>query len=119
MKKKKRKGAAQPQPYALQLQAMKEQRIGNERQDSAEVICKLAGFTLNEVYGFGFHRINRFLEKLMENTRELYADREQKMHWVDNKFRELGFIVTENGRILCCTDANGAPVKRRECHEKQ
>lgn len=116
--KKRRKGAAQTPPYALQLQAMKEQQIGNERQDSAVVICKLAGFTLNEVYGFGFHRINRFMSALMENIRELYADREQKMHWVDDKFRELGFIVTEDGRILCCTDANGKPIKRRDRHEE-
>lgn len=111
--KKRRQGTAQPLPYALQLQMRRAQEIGDERQDSAEVICKLAGFTLNEVAGWGFFRLNRFINKLMENTREFYSDREQMEHWVNKRFNDLGFLVSKDGRILCCTDEHGEPVKKR------
>ncbi len=117
MKQRRRKGPAMQRPYAERLQAMHDQEIGDHRQDSAEVAIKLACLTLNEIDHWGFRRLARFCQALMDNVREYYSDRERMEYWVDKRFEKMGFLVTEEGGIKCCVDREGNPI-RKEAFEK-
>ena len=111
---KKRKGPAQQLPYADRLRMQKQQQIGDERQDSAEIIIKLACLTLNDMEGWSFVRLTRFALNLIDNIKEYYSDPERMENWVNKRFDAMGFVVTDDGDLKARLDASGNPVKKKE-----
>lgn len=71
---KKKKGASQPLPYAVRLQQEKRMLADVERQAIVHhcltTIYQAAAVTLNDEFGFGRERIERFRDKLNETMLE-------------------------------------------------
>lgn len=114
MKNRKRKGPAQQLPYADRLLMEKQQKIADERQDSAEIIIKLACLTLNDMEGWSFVRLTRFAMNLIENVKEYYSDPERMENWVNKRFDKMGYVVTADGDLKAKLDAAGNPVRKKE-----
>ena len=99
-------------PYAERLAEQKLEQIANHRQDSAEVIIKLACITLNELEHYGFQRMARFSQALMENVVEFYNDRERMEHWVNKRLEDIGFEISKDGNVRAYVDETGRMVKK-------
>lgn len=114
---KRKKTAPAQLPYAVRLQQRKAKEIGDERQDAAETVIKLACLALNETEGLGFYRLSRFAVKLMENVKEFYADRERMEYWVNKRLCDMGFEISDRGTVLANVDAQGDYIKRGTPHD--
>lgn len=74
MSKKKHKGASQPLPYAVRIQQGKRLLEDTERKAIVHhcltTIYQAAAVALNEEFGFGSERVERFRDKLNETMLE-------------------------------------------------
>ena len=112
--KRRRKGPAVTLPFSDRLRMAKEQQIGDEREDAATVIVKLACITLNEMDHYGLKRLTEFGVALIANVREYYSDPERMEHWVRKQLEAIGFAVDEDGSVLACQDQDGNVISRKE-----
>ena len=96
-------------PYKDRLMVNKYASIAAHRDNAALIAMKIATVALNDTEGMGYLRLSRFAKRQHELTEEFYADPEYQEAKLDERLRQLGFLV-ENGRIYCAEDDNGQIV---------
>lgn len=96
-------------PYKDRLMVNKYASIAAHRDNAALIAMKIATVALNDTEGMGYLRMSRFAKRQHELTEEFYADPEYQEAKLDERLRQLGFLV-ENGRIYCAEDDNGQIV---------
>ena len=96
-------------PYKDRLMVNKYASIAAHRDNAALIAMKIATVALNDTEGMGYLRLSRFAKRQHELTEEFYADPEYQEAKLDERLRQLGFLV-ENGRIYCAEVDNGQIV---------
>lgn len=96
-------------PYKDRLMVNKFASIAAHRDNSALIAMKIAMVALNDTEGLGYLRLSRFAKRQHELNEEFYSDPEYQEAKLDERLRQLGFIV-ENGRIYCAEDDDGKIV---------
>ena len=114
---KKKKGAAQPRPYAQRLAQQKIDTITAHREDAAQTVAALACITLNDLDHWGKERLDRFANLLMQNVHEYYSDRERMDAWLMKRLKALGFNVAESDPLPKVLDMEWVQVKRGTPHD--
>lgn len=96
-------------PYKDRLMVNKFATIAQHRDNSALIAMKIAMVALNDTEGLGYLRLSRFARQQHALTEEFYSDPEYQETKLDERLRQLGFVV-ENGRIYCAEDDDGQIV---------
>lgn len=103
-------------PYKDRLMVNKYVTIAQHRDNSALIAMKIATVALNDTEGMGYLRLSRFARRQHELTEEFYADPEYQEAKLDERLRQLGFLV-ENGRLYCAEDDDGQIVPTKTLQE--
>lgn len=96
-------------PYKDRLMVNRFATIAQHRDNSALIAMKIAMVALNDTEGLGYLRLSRFAKRQHCLTEEFYSDPEYQEAKLDERLRQLGFLV-ENGRIYCAEDDDGEIV---------
>ena len=87
-------------PYADRLLIQRYDNVAQHRNDAAATALKLACVALNESEGLGLQRLTRFARTLRLLINEYYSDIEVGEAHLNKRLEQLGFIVSEDGRIF-------------------
>lgn len=96
-------------PYKDRLMVNKFANIAAHRDNAALIAMKIAMVALNDTEGLGYLRLSRFAKRQHELTEEFYKEPEYQEEKLDERLRQMGFLV-ENGRIYCAEDDGGQIV---------
>ena len=96
-------------PLADRLLMQKYQDIADHRNDAARIAMMIACVALNDTEGLGYLRLSRFAKRQADLIAEYYADPEVGSVHLQNRLRELGFIV-KDGRMYAVENQDGEVV---------
>lgn len=96
-------------PYVERLRVNKLANIAAHRDDAHLTELKISLVSLNESEGLGYVRLSRYAQVQQKNREEYYSDPEYMSVKLDQRLRQLGFIV-EDGRLICAVDNAGKIV---------
>lgn len=102
-------------PYKDRLMVHQFANIAQHRDHSALVANKVGMVALNDTEGLGYLRLSRFAKRYHFLNEEYYSDPEYQEAKLDQRLRQLGFLV-EDGRVYCAEDDDGeiAPTSTLE-----
>ena len=89
------------------------------RDDAAKNALQLACVALNNTEGLGYLRLARFVRELQALTNEFYSDPEVGAAHLKTRLEQLGFMVSEDGRMYAVEDSAGEIVKLGSVPEAQ
>ena len=92
-------------PYKDRLMVNQFANIAQHRDHSALVANKVGMVALNDTEGLGYLRLSRFAKRYHFLNEEYYKDPEYQEAKLDDRLRQLGFLV-EDGRVYCAEDDN-------------
>lgn len=92
-------------PYKDRLMVNQFANIAQHRDHSALVANKVGMVALNDTEGLGYLRLSRFAKRYHFLNEEYYKDPEYQEAKLDQRLRQLGFLV-EDGRVFCAEDDN-------------
>ena len=87
-------------PYKDRLLMSKYRTIAQHRDDAAATALKIACVALSDTEGLGYTRLCRFADRLRELLEEYYKDPEIESAHLIARLRQLGFTVTDDGRMF-------------------
>ena len=90
-------------PYKDRLMVHQFANIAQHRDHSALVANKVGMVSLNDTEGLGYLRLSRFAKRYHFLNEEYYKDPEYQEAKLDDRLRQLGFVV-EDGRVICAVD---------------
>lgn len=90
-------------PYKDRLMVEQFANIAQHRDHSALVANKLRMIAENDEEGLGYLRLSRISKRYHFLSEEYYKDPEYQEAKVDQRIRQIGFLV-EDGRVFCAED---------------
>ena len=102
-------------PYKDRLMVSQFANIAQHRDHSALIANKIRMIAENDEEGLGYLRVSRISKRYHSLNEEYYQDPEYYEAKVDQRLRQMGFLV-EDGRVFCAEDDNGeiAPTSTLE-----
>lgn len=96
-------------PLADRMLMQKYQDIADHRNEAARIALQIACVALNDTEGLGYQRLSRFAKRLQELISKYYADPEVEAAHLQDRLRELGFIV-KDGRMFALENSETGEV---------
>lgn len=102
-------------PYKDRLLMAKYNQIADHRNDAAKTALMLACVALNNTEGLGFDRLCRFAVEMQKLADEYYnAEPEQAHSQLTRRLEQMGFRITEDGRVIGQVPAELLPEEEQK-----